>query len=174
MDIMENANHLMDRAAVEDSFLHQMLLFIHFIVALVVFGALGSVIRYEVKRMRKLELTRDATNAAAGVRASSERPIAFAPQKKDSRKFAAQYALYRADYFLSTAAFAKPLLLLLMTYIIIILGGFFYAYLSGMPFLEAIWLSWTMVADPGAHSGEFVQFKVTEIILLTLEPKFVV
>jgi len=140
-----------------NTFLHQILMVFHLIVAVCVFGVLGHVFNLENNRMRKLRTARDGTPGVVRKRSSEEDvPVIQHPPsyyKKLARKFAAEYALYRVDYFLSTASFAKPLLLLLLTYIIIILGGFVYSYLSGIPMLEALWLSWTMVADPGAHSG---------------------
>jgi hypothetical protein len=155
------AIHILDEANEDDNLLHKILLILHFILALIVFGAVGSMVYYERKRMKKLKVTTDTAEFTNAVPLGKVNP-AVSTHKKHARQFAAQYALYRADYFLSTTAFAKPLLLLLITYLTIILGGFFYAYISGLPFLEAIWLSWTMVADPGAHGGEFKDCKVIE------------
>jgi hypothetical protein len=125
-----------------------------------VFGTLGYAIREETKRMKKFEKARDSSKASFKQPSAENatKPHPGAQKKVASRRFAAEYALYRTDYWLSTASFAKPLLLLVLTYMIIILGGIAYSYLSGLPVLEALWLSWTMVADPGAHGGKCYPF----------------
>jgi hypothetical protein len=68
------------------------------------------------------------------------------------RAFIKAYLLYRSDYTLSTFTFAKPVLLLIITYILILLGAVAYSYASGKSMAESLWVSWTMVADPGTHA----------------------
>jgi hypothetical protein len=70
------------------------------------------------------------------------------------RQFLQDYALYRVDYVLSTFAFAKPLLLLAMTYLLIVVGALFYSHSANVSYLESLWVAWTFVADPGAHSDQ--------------------
>ena len=121
-----------------NTLIHQMLLVAHVIVACLVFGALGRAIRNEYVRMKTMKIARE-------VAVKKKHKHHQHKHKHSSRSFAMEYAWYRADYFLSTSSFTKPLLLLLLTYVIIILGGVFYSYISGLPVLEALWLSWTMV-----------------------------
>ena len=109
----------------------------HFLFGCLVLYVLIKQMHHENSRMKELE--------AAILKPERNK-------EEIQKTFASQYALYRADYFLSTFTFAKPLLLLLTTYLIIILGGFLYSSVMGMPLLEAIWLAWSMVADSGAHT----------------------
>lgn len=63
---------------------------------------------------------------------------------------------YQLDYWFSTYSASKPIALLIITLLIIFLGGLFYHSVStqSLAIGEAIWLSWTFVADPGTHADQ--------------------
>lgn len=61
---------------------------------------------------------------------------------------------YKVDVFFSGHPYAKLLALLLATIILIALGGIALYVVSGSGFLEALWLSWTFVADSGNHADQ--------------------
>ncbi|XP_047055562.1 probable ion channel POLLUX [Lolium rigidum] len=61
---------------------------------------------------------------------------------------------YKVDVFFSGHPYAKLLALLLATVILIASGGIALFAVSGSGFLEALWLSWTFVADSGNHADQ--------------------
>ncbi|KAL6840246.1 hypothetical protein ACP4OV_030056 [Aristida adscensionis] len=61
---------------------------------------------------------------------------------------------YKVDVFFSGHPYAKLLALLLATIILIASGGIALYAVSGSGFLEALWLSWTFVADSGNHADQ--------------------
>uniref|UniRef100_A0A0E0JRJ6 RCK N-terminal domain-containing protein n=1 Tax=Oryza punctata TaxID=4537 RepID=A0A0E0JRJ6_ORYPU len=61
---------------------------------------------------------------------------------------------YKVDVFFSGHPYAKLLALLLATIILIASGGIALYVVSGSGFLEALWLSWTFVADSGNHADQ--------------------
>ncbi|KAK3166089.1 hypothetical protein QOZ80_1AG0041310 [Eleusine coracana subsp. coracana] len=61
---------------------------------------------------------------------------------------------YKVDVFFSGHPYAKLLALLLATIILIASGGIALFVVSGSGFLEALWLSWTFVADSGNHADQ--------------------
>jgi ion channel POLLUX/CASTOR len=61
---------------------------------------------------------------------------------------------YKVDVFFSGHPYAKLLALLLATIILIASGGIALFAVSGSGFLEALWLSWTFVADSGNHADQ--------------------
>ncbi|XP_062207595.1 probable ion channel POLLUX isoform X2 [Phragmites australis] len=61
---------------------------------------------------------------------------------------------YMVDVFFSGHPYAKLLALLLATIILIASGGIALYAVSGSGFLEALWLSWTFVADSGNHADQ--------------------
>ncbi|CAM0883807.1 unnamed protein product [Alopecurus aequalis] len=61
---------------------------------------------------------------------------------------------YKVDVFFSGHPYAKLLALLLATVILIASGGIALYAVSGSGFLEALWLSWTFVADSGNHADQ--------------------
>ncbi|KAH9249530.1 hypothetical protein BASA81_012703 [Batrachochytrium salamandrivorans] len=76
------------------------------------------------------------------------------PSRQSFKRFFKEYLLYRIDYMLSTFTFAKPLVLFACTYALIMVGASAYSLASEKSWLEAIWIAWTMVADPGTHTNE--------------------
>lgn len=61
---------------------------------------------------------------------------------------------YKVDVFFSGHPYAKLLALLFATIILIGSGGIALYAVSGSGFLEALWLSWTFVADSGNHADQ--------------------
>ncbi|KQK10801.1 hypothetical protein BRADI_2g56274v3 [Brachypodium distachyon] len=61
---------------------------------------------------------------------------------------------YKVDVFFSGHPYAKLLALLLATVVLIASGGIALYAVSGSGFLEALWLSWTFVADSGNHADQ--------------------
>ncbi|KAJ1286420.1 hypothetical protein BS78_03G350600 [Paspalum vaginatum] len=61
---------------------------------------------------------------------------------------------YKVDVFFSGHPYAKLLALLFATVILIASGGIALYVVSGSGFLEALWLSWTFVADSGNHADQ--------------------
>ncbi|XP_040380824.1 probable ion channel POLLUX isoform X2 [Oryza brachyantha] len=61
---------------------------------------------------------------------------------------------YKVDVFFSGHPYAKLLALLLATIVLIASGGIALYVVSGSGFLEALWLSWTFVADSGNHADQ--------------------
>ncbi|KAG0540329.1 hypothetical protein BDA96_03G399400 [Sorghum bicolor] len=61
---------------------------------------------------------------------------------------------YKVDVFFSGHPYAKLLALLLATIVLIAWGGIALYVVSGSGFLEALWLSWTFVADSGNHADQ--------------------
>uniref|UniRef100_A0A0E0CAW0 RCK N-terminal domain-containing protein n=1 Tax=Oryza meridionalis TaxID=40149 RepID=A0A0E0CAW0_9ORYZ len=61
---------------------------------------------------------------------------------------------YKVDVFFSGHPYAKLLALLLATIILIASGGIALYVVSSSGFLEALWLSWTFVADSGNHADQ--------------------
>ena len=58
---------------------------------------------------------------------------------------------YRLDDYLSNYPLAKPLLLLNSTFLIILFGSIVLAVTQGQGVANALWTSWTFVADPGTQ-----------------------
>ncbi|KAM3334042.1 hypothetical protein ACQJBY_028856 [Aegilops geniculata] len=61
---------------------------------------------------------------------------------------------YKVDVFFSGHPYAKLLALLIATVVLIASGGIALYSVSGSGFLEALWLSWTFVADSGNHADQ--------------------
>ncbi|OAY82869.1 putative ion channel POLLUX [Ananas comosus] len=61
---------------------------------------------------------------------------------------------YRVDVIFSVYPYAKLLALLLATILLIGFGGLALYAVSDGSFLEALWLSWTFVADSGNHADQ--------------------
>lgn len=59
---------------------------------------------------------------------------------------------YRVDVCFSVYPYAKLLALLFATIFLIIFGGFALYAVSDSSFTEALWLSWSFVADSGNHA----------------------
>ncbi|WCJ18481.1 Ion channel DMI1 [Euphorbia peplus] len=59
---------------------------------------------------------------------------------------------YRVDVFFSVYPYAKLVALLFATIILIVSGGFALYAVSDASLAEAVWLSWTFVADSGNHA----------------------
>uniref|UniRef100_A0A7S2S8C3 RCK N-terminal domain-containing protein n=1 Tax=Mucochytrium quahogii TaxID=96639 RepID=A0A7S2S8C3_9STRA len=76
----------------------------------------------------------------------------------ETREFSIkEFAFYRMDYLLSNRASAKPLSLLLVAYLLMIVGAMVYFVTShdaSLTFSEAVWNSWTFIADPGTHAEQ--------------------
>lgn len=59
---------------------------------------------------------------------------------------------YQVDVFFSIYPYAKLHALLFATIFLIIFGGISFYAVSDHSFLEALWLSWTFIADAGNHA----------------------
>jgi len=73
--------------------------------------------------------------------------------QEDARYTWPEMIQYRLDYYLSSSPFAKALLLLNSTFIVILLGSLLLSITQGESFANALWDSWTFVADPGTQSN---------------------
>eukprot|EP01018_Ginkgo_biloba_P015580 Gb_31318 [translate_table: standard] len=60
---------------------------------------------------------------------------------------------YRVDVFFSICPYAKPLALLLATVLLIGVGGLALLAVSDDSIWDALWMSWTFVADSGNHTS---------------------
>eukprot|EP00586_Coscinodiscus_wailesii_P021362 CAMPEP_0172505778 /NCGR_PEP_ID=MMETSP1066-20121228/188898_1 /TAXON_ID=671091 /ORGANISM="Coscinodiscus wailesii, Strain CCMP2513" /LENGTH=698 /DNA_ID=CAMNT_0013282515 /DNA_START=263 /DNA_END=2359 /DNA_ORIENTATION=- len=68
---------------------------------------------------------------------------------------------YRLDFYLSSNAMAKPVILLGGTFVLIVIGSSLLASAAKKSLSSCLWLSWTYVADPGTHAdaeGTLVRF----------------
>lgn len=60
---------------------------------------------------------------------------------------------YRIDYYFSTSKWAKVALLLSFTFMLIAVGaGLLVVFMEDHSISNAVWISWTYVADPGTHA----------------------
>lgn len=60
---------------------------------------------------------------------------------------------YRIDYYFSTSKWAKVALLLSFTFMLIAVGaGLLVVFMDDHSITNAVWISWTYVADPGTHA----------------------
>mmetsp|Transcript_28414 Transcript_28414/g.60182 ORF Transcript_28414/g.60182 Transcript_28414/m.60182 type:complete len:1000 (+) Transcript_28414:244-3243(+) len=60
---------------------------------------------------------------------------------------------YRIDYYFSTSKWAKVALLLSFTFMLIAVGaGLLVVFMDDHSISNAVWISWTYVADPGTHA----------------------
>ena len=74
-------------------------------------------------------------------------------KKKKSLFSAREMFEYRIDYYFSTSKWAKVALLLSFTFILIAVGaGSLVVFMEDRSISNAVWLSWTYVADPGTHA----------------------
>jgi len=61
---------------------------------------------------------------------------------------------YRLDYWLSQSIWSKPFLLIMVVLVVVSLGGIIMAVLTGETLSAAMWKTWLLIVDTGAH-GEF-------------------
>eukprot|EP00051_Salpingoeca_urceolata_P014006 m.177469 g.177469 ORF g.177469 m.177469 type:complete len:695 (+) comp17966_c0_seq2:173-2257(+) len=63
-----------------------------------------------------------------------------------------EYIMYRLDYWFSTSKSSKPLALLIATVVLIAICGVLLEIVEPQGLSTALWVSWTWVADTGAHT----------------------
>ncbi|CAK9031960.1 Ion channel CASTOR, partial [Durusdinium trenchii] len=126
---------------------------------------------------RKADAPEDEGDAAArdetlSVASSSKEVERIQEQISRTLRFdVKEFAFYRMDYLLSNWASAKPVALLLATYLLIMSGAMLYFSLCDdeeITFGEAVWVSWTFVADPGTHAEERSSLARAVALLLTI------
>jgi hypothetical protein len=84
-----------------------------------------------------------------------------------------QFFSYRADYYLSTQSYAKPLALGAFTLIIISIGGFLKCGLTGITLGSSFWDSWIYVVDTSAHADEETTTERVSALLSTVGGMFI-
>eukprot|EP00667_Euglena_gracilis_P003434 EG_transcript_3446 len=78
------------------------------------------------------------------------------------------FLLYRADYWLSSAPYAKALALGTFTLLVILLGGFMIYMVKGTDMGSSLWDAWIFVVDAAAHADEDSTAERIAALLMTV------
>jgi hypothetical protein len=78
------------------------------------------------------------------------------------------FCFYRADFWLSSTPYAKPLALGTFTLYVLALGGFMLYIVKGTDMGTALWDSWIFVVDAAAHADEKTTAERIAALMMTV------